>query len=127
MKNVKKILVPADGSGPSTRAVEYAAEIALMTGASVLAVNFVPAYKVGEKPEEVIGPVAKMLEDKGVSHVAKALEGDPHSLIDAYAVEQGIDLIVMGTRGATSLEGLFLGSVAQRVLQTAPCPVLVIR
>ena len=127
MKNVKKILVPVDGSDSANRALEYAVEVAQMTGGNLVVVNFVPIYVVGEKPEEVVGAVEEMLKDKGVPHVAKALEGDPLSLIGDYAVEQGIDLIVMGTRGVTSLEGLFLGSVTQRVLQTAPCPVLVIR
>jgi universal stress protein A len=53
--------------------------------------------------------------------------GDPLSEIVDYARTEHINLIVMGTHGRTGVSHLFLGSVAERVVRTAPCPVLTVR
>jgi nucleotide-binding universal stress UspA family protein len=54
-------------------------------------------------------------------------EGKPATVILEEIAEQGADLVVMGTHGRTHLDHLMLGSVAERVLRRAPCPVLVVR
>jgi nucleotide-binding universal stress UspA family protein len=51
----------------------------------------------------------------------------PSDAITAYAKSAGIDLIVMGTHGRTGVSHLLVGSVAERVVRTAPCPVLPVR
>jgi nucleotide-binding universal stress UspA family protein len=51
---------------------------------------------------------------------------DPLTAIVDYAKREGVDLIVMGTHGRTGLTHMFLGSVAERVVRTAPCPVLTV-
>ncbi|MFT7630187.1 MAG: nucleotide-binding universal stress UspA family protein [Mariniblastus sp.] len=56
-----------------------------------------------------------------------ALFGDPGSRISSYAEEQGVSLIVISSHGHTGLSRLLLGSVAERVVRMAPCPVLVLR
>jgi nucleotide-binding universal stress UspA family protein len=53
--------------------------------------------------------------------------GNAAAVIIEVAQEQGCDLIVMGTHGRTGVAHLFLGSVAEKVVRTAPCPVLTIR
>lgn len=53
--------------------------------------------------------------------------GDARDVIDAVAAELGADLIVMGTHGRRGLSRVFLGSVAETVVRTAPCSVLVAR
>ena len=55
------------------------------------------------------------------------LVGDPLDLIVEYATRERVDLIVMGTHGRTGLTHMFLGSVAERVVRAAPCPVLTVR
>lgn len=127
MKNVKKILLPVDGSEYSMKAAEYAADIAQLVGAEVVPVFCQESYTVGENPNEILEPVVKMLADKGITANGFVVEGSPHSTIAPYAKEKEFDLIVIGARGVTSLEGFLLGSVTQRVLQEAPCPVLTIR
>jgi len=54
-------------------------------------------------------------------------EGDPATVILEVAEETGAGLIVMGTHGRTGLGRLVMGSVAEQVLRTAPCPVLTVR
>jgi nucleotide-binding universal stress UspA family protein len=58
---------------------------------------------------------------------AWAISGAPHYAIAEIAGKRGCDLIVMGSHGRTGIEKLLLGSVTQRVLQDAKCPVLVVR
>ena len=56
----------------------------------------------------------------------EVLEGDPADRIVAFAADQQADLIVMGTHGARGIEKILLGSVAERVLKRAACPVLIV-
>jgi universal stress protein A len=63
----------------------------------------------------------------GVSITAEVLFGHGAGTITEYANAQGIDVIVMGTHGRTGVAHLLLGSVAERVVRTAPCPVLTVR
>jgi nucleotide-binding universal stress UspA family protein len=53
--------------------------------------------------------------------------GDPLRQVVAYARDEAMDLIVLGTHGRSGVAHLFLGSVAERVVRTAPCPVLTVR
>jgi nucleotide-binding universal stress UspA family protein len=53
--------------------------------------------------------------------------GDPLRQLVDYAASESVDLIVMGTHGRSGVAHLFLGSVAERVVRTAPCPVLTVR
>ena len=58
---------------------------------------------------------------------ADVIGGDPDDAIVDYAQEHGADLIVMGSHGHTGLRHLLMGSVAEKVLRHAPCPVLIVR
>jgi nucleotide-binding universal stress UspA family protein len=53
--------------------------------------------------------------------------GDPYGAITKTAADEGVDLVIMGTHGRTGVARFFLGSVASRVISTAPCPVLTVR
>jgi nucleotide-binding universal stress UspA family protein len=63
----------------------------------------------------------------GVNLETVILEGKPAAEIVRFAGEKGIDLIVIGTQGKRGLERLLLGSVAEQVIRTAPCKVLVVK
>jgi nucleotide-binding universal stress UspA family protein len=66
--------------------------------------------------------------EKAGAAVVTALEwGDPVTTILERAGQDGVDLVVMGTHGRSGFERLFLGSVAEKVLRKAPCPVLTVR
>lgn len=70
--------------------------------------------------------VANEAKAAGVSAIGLATDGHPATAIVEEAKTRKADLIVMGTRGLTGLKHLALGSVADRVVRTAPCPVLTV-
>ena len=133
----EKIVVALDGSDGSSRALAHAKEIALQSGAEVIVVQIderlaakgdLPHPAEGESREKVEGQVAE-LEAAGIN--AKLQQrtislGGAGSAIAEEAAEAGADLIVVGTRGHSSIPGLLLGSVAHRLLSVAGRPVLAI-
>ena len=137
----KNFLVPVDGSDYSMRAAKYAAELTnLMNGKIVLmhchksfpVVLREPHFqnainKINEKSNKLIEPYRKLFQKTGTSFVERILEGPAAKAICEVAKLEKLDMIVIGSRGRNKLEGLLLGSCTQRVLNTAPCPVLVIR
>ena len=68
-----------------------------------------------------------MAEEWGVKIHTEMLEGVPAKEIVEFAEKKKADLIVMGTTGKTGLERILLGSVAERVIKNAHCPVLVVK
>ncbi len=137
----RKILLPVDGSEASRRAVDHGLALARTAGAKVLLVHVrarvsellgEPYYQrvldhACEEAEKLVASYRPVLEAAGVGFEARVLEGDPAQAVCTAAAVEGADLIAMGTRGVSDFEGLLLGSVSHKVLQKAPCPVLVVR
>lgn len=134
-----RILLAVDGSEQSDRAVSLANEIAKQGNAEVLvfhvrekaAVRF-GSYDVDldESEVNIADSTARTLKDRGVSARPERVTdfyGHTAKRIVEAADEFGANLIVMGSRGLSDLGGFFLGSVAHKVLQSAPCHVLVAR
>ena len=146
MSRVKRLLVPTDFSATSAIAFNYALDMAAREGASIHLLhviedaNFAVAYPDGlfvelpELSERLIEEARKRLATVAEACVAanvvvtmQALAGRAPACITAEANTRGIDLIVMGTHGRGGFAHLMLGSVAERVLRTAQCPVLIVR
>jgi nucleotide-binding universal stress UspA family protein len=141
MNEFKKILIPTDGSENTRAAIAHGLELARLVGAEVTAlyvvdqasfVNFpmdatvVSIYSLLEKEgREAVDFVAREGEKLGVKVQGKVIEGSPAKKIIDEA--ENHDLVVMGTLGRTGVSKLLLGSVAERVVRLAPCPVLVVR
>ena len=145
---MEKILVPIDGSLASKKAAEVAIEKAKHYGSKVtfLSIADIPqSYRYGVEgvsvSDEVYGQlVAGLIEQQtnmldafmakidctGILHDKKVLTGEPYHEIVKFANETNSDLIVMGRRGFSSIKRFFVGSVTQRVISDAPCPVLVV-
>lgn len=142
----KRILVPIDFSPPSDAALEYARSVAARYGASLHLLHvaedpyrafysaevFVP--EVEGLREEILSDTEKRLKDRlrpadvtDFGATATSVIGTPAGSIVEYAGGQGIELIVMGTHGRGGMSHLLMGSVAERVVRTAPCPVLTVR
>jgi nucleotide-binding universal stress UspA family protein len=141
---IQHILVPTDFSPAAAQALEYAIALATrlqarVTLLHVLAPVFwgtgdVPAAPPPTYMEEIEAAAHQEIEDALTRVRAAGLEGQalvgygpPFERIITTARDNGVDLIVMGTHGRTGLPHLLLGSVAERVLRLAPCPVLVTR
>ena len=139
-----KICCPVDFSETSRAALEEAADLARQSNAalSVLHVFEPSAVATGEMQvavPELLDATAKELERKlagwkreaerlGAPSVEQAVvSGQAPHAIAAFAKEGGFDLVVMGTHGRTGFRHLVIGSVAERVIREAHCPVLVVR
>ena len=137
----KKILLGVDGSEHSFRAAEKAAALAVCMEAElriVVAHPTVPAY-LGE-PNFQDAIVARLKESKEIMENAlkivgeipggvhtEILEGSAAEVVLNVAKVRHSDLIVLGSRGHGTFRGLLLGSQSQKVLQHAPCPVMIVR
>lgn len=143
-----KILLASDGSEYAIKAAEAAAELAKALGASVtllhvftmpslhMAVPGSPAVDVdpgalSSYVEQVQDAVAKrtgrILEEAGVAYDTLLEAGHPAEVIVRIAEDDGYDLIVMGSRGLSAIQSFLLGSVSDRVVHHAHCPVLVVK
>lgn len=144
MIRLKTILVPTDFSECSDAAVKYGFALANAFGATVHLLNVVQdPYAMPWGADAFAAPVADMLTDWEAEAKRRLVEsvpdasasaavlttrvGSPSSEIVRYAAQQGTDLIVLGTHGRGPLGHILLGSVAERVVRTAPCPVLTVR
>lgn len=135
----EKILWATDGSESADRALEHAKQLASHNGATLLAVHTVEhtvgrmggqeQYADEDQRQAKIAQQISDLEQSGIKASSRIVQGGglgaAHPIADV-AQEWGADVIVMGTRGHTPIAGLLLGSVTQRMLHVAPCPVLVV-
>ncbi len=137
-----RILVAVDGSEHAQRALEYAVKLAqsLQTVPHLTVLHVNPTMMVAEPPlgvdvgirldeegREMTEPYRQYLDTTGVAYDVRYHTGDPATVICDTAKEQNIDLIVMGTRGMSTVSELFLGSVSHKVIQHAECPVLTVK
>ena len=142
MITLKKILVPTDFSKHSGKAMLYGAELAAKFGAELHllhAIETTPmmygegAYLPPESEADMEASAVKQLDDlqvdaaSGLKIVRKAKHEHPFVETVRYAKENHIGLIVLGTHGRGAIAHMLLGSVAERVVRKAPCPVLTVR
>ena len=134
-----RILLAVDGSEQSDKAVAMASDLARNSKGEILvfhvrekaAVRYGSFdVKLAEEDRNMADETAKALKEAGISARAErpsAYHGHTAKLITEGAREFDADVIVMGSRGHSDLAGIFLGSVAHKVLHLATCPVLVVR
>ncbi|HSC28345.1 MAG TPA: universal stress protein [Vicinamibacterales bacterium] len=144
MITLEKILVPTDFSECSDAAVRYGRALAAAFGATLHLLHVVQdPYTQPWAAEAFPAPLGDLLEQwqaqarqrmaallpeaEWSKVLATALVGSPFVEILRYAEEQRIDLIVIGTHGRGPLGHMLLGSVTERIVRKAPCPVLTVR
>ena len=135
MFQLKKILVPRDFSACGEEAIPYALELARRVGAEVHLLFVEVLYADAYAPASLTASSHEALQERLVKDVEEGLRVDcaverdiaAAPAIVSYAEEHDIDLVVMGTHGRRGLRRLLLGSAAEEVVRTAPCPVFIVR
>jgi nucleotide-binding universal stress UspA family protein len=145
MKPFEKLLVPTDFSEPAHAAMLLGADLCRRYAAGMTLVHaydlvlyalpggYVPytssqLQRMLDEFERRLADARRNAEVAGAPHVeTRLLQGPTASEICAFAADEAVDLIVMGTHGRTGLKHFLMGSVAERVVRTAPCPVLTVR
>lgn len=139
--NVSRILLPVDGSDHSDTAAQMAIELAQDSDASIVLLHVrkpVPTGLGQPNAEELLevlttGAEAVMdiyrpkLDDAKVDHTDLVIGGEIAEVVANVARVEKCDLIVIGSKGKSDLEGLILGSVTHKVLHTTDLPVLVVK
>ncbi|MEE9611416.1 MAG: universal stress protein [Desulfatiglandales bacterium] len=147
---IKKILVATDGSGHAKKAIEFATDIALQYDATICILHVVSKIEIPEEflryvevegfeetpqsvylqkiGDEIIGAAEKAISKKSVREVQTALvQGDPAEKILEFARDQGVDMIVLGSRGLGRIKELLLGSVSSKVCHLAECTCVTVK
>jgi nucleotide-binding universal stress UspA family protein len=146
MIRIKSVLVATDFSEPSTVALEYGREFARTYGAKLHVIHVVENLQwryVTDMPTAYLIDAQKDLEASARARLDAVLTDEDRRQLGAraivvtavtaseaiieYAKAEAVDAIVMGTHGRGGLAHVFMGSVAERVVRMAPCPVLTVR
>lgn len=137
----KKIVWATDGSASADQALEVAKMLAEEGGGELVAVHCkeltLPgkgggSYPVAANEDELAAKIERQVAELAASGIKATLEstrakvgGAAHAIAAAASAHEG-DAIVVGTRGHTPIGGLLVGSVTQRLLHIAPCPVIAV-
>ncbi len=141
---VRRILVPIDFSENAASVLDWAAHLAQEHGSRILLLHvyhlpvevqqlegaYLPPdfwSTVKNEAEQQLGRFAEDLRGRGLEVEALVREGYPATVIVEEAESLEADLLVIGTHGLSGLKHMLLGSIAERVVQKAPCPVLTVK
>jgi nucleotide-binding universal stress UspA family protein len=131
------ILFPTDGSDPAESVLEYALQIASEHEATLHVLNVADTGRdsvtsirgdvidvLEEEGHRIVDDAAQRARDRDVSVVSEVLQGDPYRTIVDYGERSDTDCILMPTHGRRGLQRFLLGSVTERVINTATVPVI---
>ena len=135
----EKILVALDGSEYTDAIVDQAVSMGRICNSTIFAISVIAFFpeslaiapqleeELAKKTREFLEIVKKKIEKESLTcETIVRLDAQPSIPIVEEAKNRSVDLIIMGTRGTTGLKRIFLGSVAQKVIGYAPCPVMVV-
>ncbi|AEG15116.1 universal stress protein [Desulfofundulus sp. TPOSR] len=143
----RKMLVPVDGSHRAALAAEHGAQLAKHFKAHLTIFHVIPPLppyvnkyedrlgevyhniekQMEENGKEILNRVKEELAHYGLDLEVKSVWGNPAEEICREAREGRYDIIIMGSRGLGEIRGYLMGSVSNRVVRHAPCPVLIVR
>lgn len=142
MNKFRRILVPIDGSKNAFRGLNHAIDLAKISGAKIIGtyISYIPGnlsnprqgfinQTLTKEAKEYLNTAKKQCDKNNVDFVSKILPGTPSNGIVNFAqnIRNGIDLIVMGSRGLTGPKEKFLGSVSNHVIHKSKIPVMIIK
>jgi nucleotide-binding universal stress UspA family protein len=133
------ILFPTDGSDPAESVLEFALQIASEHEATIHVLNVADTGRDGvtsvrgdvidvleDEGQRIVAAAARRARDRGVSVVSEVVQGDPYRAIVDYAEQSHVDCIVMPTHGRRGIHRFLLGSVTERVINSAAVPVITV-
>ncbi len=148
---MRRILIPIDGSPASIKAAEKAVELSKLINGELIFITVVnmPSEdkyaffgmnveqqftinrkemidKLVQEETKMLSIVVRNLDIGNLKEAQKIIVGKPAEEITKCAAEEKIDYIFMGRRGFSPVERFFIGSVTQKVISSAPCPVVVV-
>jgi len=139
---IERILYPTDFSTKSEKAREHAIYMAQSLNSSLHLLHAIEPLDYEEMDEEILGfykglenqlevkmeSEIKVFEDAGLETQAEIIIGPRWKVINNYAKENNIDLIVMGSHGVRNETGnILVGTTSHKVMLSSPCPVLMVR
>lgn len=145
MIKIEKILFPTDFSPCAKHALKYALDFALERGAKLYILHVIPKLNIPVGTGGLTFPVSKLYDDmeqtakKNIHHLIPKrflekikveniiVRGAPFQEIIKAAKKYDVDLITIATHGRTGISHALLGSTAEKVVRTAPCPVLCVK
>ncbi len=137
----RRILAAIDGSAYSLKVIDRAIEFAKMFDAEIVLVYCHKKFpkllgrpyrnqvisEIMSKTDEVTAPFVQKIKESGVNYQERFMEGPAASMIINVAEHENCEMIIMGSRGLSDLQGLIIGSTTHKVLHMAKCPVFVIK
>ena len=140
VKEIKKILVPLDGSKNAFRGLEEAIVLAKKTNASITGLFVIQAFPteigvlrtaigkaLNKQSKNFLSQAQKKCKQNGIDFMDIIDYGDEGAKIISYAKKNKFDLIIMGSRGIGGIKQLILGSTTNYVLHNSKIPVLVVK
>jgi nucleotide-binding universal stress UspA family protein len=138
--DIKKILVPLDGSKNSVRGLDEAIYLARQCGATLTGIFVLPrtpakAFRRLQNPEKEALKIADKIMEQAKLHSSqngivfnKKIDfGDPAYMIVKFAKSLNYDIIVIGARGQSGIKDIFLGSTSNYVLHKSPIPIMILK
>lgn len=136
--NIKKILVPLDGSKNSMRGLDEAIYLARQCHATITGLYVVPIFprnladaimpyqiQITKSANKFMGNAKTKCAQKGILFKSRIIFGSPIAEIDDMVNSKKFDIIVIGSRGMSSIKETFLGSTSNYVLHKSKIPVLI--
>jgi len=146
MLSIKKILLPTDGSSHSFEALRYASSFAKEFNITIYLLTVIEIHhsiydayadeialdmqesRIATMVNQRLDETEKKAREMGIKNIVKVSRfGSPYQEVVKFAEETGIDLIVIATHGRSGISHFLIGSVTEKIIRTAPCPVLVVR
>ena len=149
---VRLILHPTDGSPQAAKALDVAVDLAAQKRSKLVMLHVQPVHDggwaevrseassddarrsqvrsdaMGHEARKIVDQAESMARERGLDRVeAVIVEGSPAREIVGYADQSAADMIVLGSGGRGTVEALFLGSVAHRIVADAPCTCVVVK
>lgn len=134
-----QILFPTDGSNPAESVLDYAFQIAADHDSTIHILNVADTSRdsltriqgevidiLEQEGEQIVDEAAQRATERGLSVVTEVIQGTPSTSIVEYSNQFDIDLIVMPTHGRRGLKRFLIGSVTERVINTAEVPVITV-